>query len=110
VTDADELRTLRARVLALEQVVSSSGDVFSARPTFAAQTVTVSSYPTSATSTYGLKRIRITGNEIEGAVVMIATYGSVFYGNNLGSAIPASGTNLLVSLSDGGRFTFRYDG
>lgn len=75
----------------------------------AAQTKTVSVYPTSAAAYYACQTIAVTGTETEGGSGTTTADGDTLYAYNLGSAIPASGTKVLLTRV-AWRWVFRHDG
>jgi hypothetical protein len=73
-------------------------------------TTTFASYPVAAGNFYACNPEILTGSEAEGAVpTFTADTATVVYAFNLGSAIPPSGTKLVIHAV-GGRWCFRYDG
>ena len=79
--------------------------------TIVGQTTTVSAYPTSAMSYYAMLTTTIIGAEVEGGPGTITPGGpaDVFYALNLGTAIPASGTNVACTQVEH-RWVLRFDG
>ena len=78
-------------------------------PSLLAQTTTVSTYPTVAATFFGCLPVTAMGTETEGTAGTLTTGSGVLYALNLGTAIPPSGTMLLVTFTDH-RWVFRYDG
>ena len=75
-----------------------------------AQTVAVSSYPSSASVFYAVVPCDVDGGETEGdAATYVARTGSVTYAINLGPQVPPEGT-MVICHAVGGRWCFRYDG
>jgi hypothetical protein len=56
------------------------------------KTVTVASYPTVAKRFYGVRRVRVTGSQAEGATATYTEEGPVFFAANLGNSVPPVGT------------------
>lgn len=78
-------------------------------PSMVAQTKTITTYPTTAARFYAVAPVDVTGTETEGSSGTFTVATTTFYALNIGTAIPASGTNVIVTLVDY-RWTFRYDG
>lgn len=73
------------------------------------RTTTETTYPTSATKFYACNPVLITGAETEGSPGTLSVdTGTKIYAYNLGSAIPASGTDLDITFVRD-RWVFRYD-
>jgi hypothetical protein len=73
-------------------------------------TTAVTTYPTVASSFYGCSPALLTGAEIEGAAAIFTVdAGTIIYAFNVGTAIPPSGTKIVIHAASG-RWTFRYDG
>jgi hypothetical protein len=52
----------------------------------------VTTYPTEAKRFYGVRRVRVTGIQEEGATATFEEVGPVFYAANLGNSVPPVGT------------------
>lgn len=108
----NDLRVLRERLIAASDAFDAAqagGDAFGSAAMLA-QTMTVATYPTTASTFYAVVPCDADGNEQEGAA---ATYtqraGAIDYALNLGTAIPPSGTTIVCHAA-GGRWVFRFDG
>ena len=77
-------------------------------PTLLALTTTIQTYPTSAQSYFACRPLILLGNEIEGGPGSVTPGNATFFALNLGSTIPPSGTQVLVTFV-GNRWVFRYD-
>jgi hypothetical protein len=108
----NDLRVLRDRVEAATDALgrSQGAELFASAAAIVITTV-VETYPTSAGVMYAVLEQIVTGSEVEGATPTVTTASGAltFFALNLGTAIPAEGTQLVVH-STGGRWTFRYDG
>ena len=108
----NDLRILRDRQAAAENALdrqAAAGDQFGSAA-MCAITTTVTTYPTSATAFYACNPELLSGAETEGAAATFTTdTATVVYALNLGTAIPAPSTKIVIH-SAGGRWTFRYDG
>lgn len=108
----NDLRILRDRQAAAEDALDRSaaaGDPFGSAA-LCAITTTVTTYPTTAATYYACNPELLSGAETEGAAATFAAdTATVVYALNVGTAIPAAGTKLVIH-SAGGRWTFRYDG
>jgi len=71
------------------------------------KTVTVTTYPTSAQRVYGVQAYDVTATESENQTPSYANATSTFYAVNVGAAVPASGTYVVVHKIDG-LWVFRY--
>ncbi len=71
------------------------------------RTVNGGSYPTAAQRFYKMEVVSVTGDEVEGGAPTL-TLGGEFFAVNLGTAIPAVGTDHVVSHVPW-RFVFRHD-
>jgi len=60
------------------------------------RTVAVETYPLTAKAMYGLQCLTLSVPQNEGASPTFTIVGDVFFGLNIGSAIPPAGTNLLA--------------
>ena len=107
-TDSDDVAALLRRVESLaariESVAPGSTD---GEESLVVQTVTVSSYPTVAQRFYAVQAVEVGGSETENTAGSFGTPGGTFYALNLGSAVPSSGTKLIVRRVDG-YWVFRY--
>jgi hypothetical protein len=72
------------------------------------QTTTVTTYPTAAARFYAVTPLDAAGDQTEGSTGSFAAGPGTFYALNLGTAIPPSGTQLLVTWV-AHRWVFRYD-
>lgn len=78
-------------------------------PTLLVRTKTVTTYPTTAGSFYACSAVLLTGAETEGGAGTLTLDSSpTIYAYNIGSSIPASGTNLVITYVRD-RWVFRYD-
>lgn len=77
---------------------------------FLGQTATIAAYPTVPGAFYGVFPLGIDGDESEGSPASYTSDPTAWVmAYNVGSAIPAAGTTVLVH-GVGGRWVFRYDG
>ncbi|ODU02568.1 MAG: hypothetical protein ABS79_00165 [Planctomycetes bacterium SCN 63-9] len=75
-----------------------------------AQTLTISTYPTSPSSYFACRPLLVDGSESEGATASFSPDSTrTFYAYNVGTQTPPPGTKLLLTCC-GGRWIFRYDG
>lgn len=104
----DEIQTLLRRVESLQAQLDrlTAGDTV-VEDTLVVQTVTVSSYPTSAARFYAVQAVDPTGTESENSTGSYGTPTGTFFAFNLGAAVPTSGTKTRISRS-GGVWAFRY--
>lgn len=105
----DEARQVRRRHEDLTGDLDRIGD--DAGPGTAAlvvRTVTLSSYPAVAGSTFAVQAVEVTGTESEGTTPTLTLRSGVFYCVILGTAVPPAGTNLLATQA-GGRWVARWD-
>ena len=105
-----EDRIVRARVADLE----AYGDRTNISPndcdvSVVGTTDVLEAYPTTANSVYYIKTAQIDADATEGSVAALTLDSGVLFAINLGTAIPPTGTAVIVSLL-GGRWAFRYDG
>jgi hypothetical protein len=105
--DAKRLRVREAAVR--EDVVRFSSDQAWGSPSLVARTVSVESYPTTAACYYACNPICVLGTEVVGGPAVLTTVAGTFFALNLGSTIPPTGTDILVTFV-GNRWAFRYDG
>ncbi len=78
-------------------------------PTMVGRTKTVGTYPTAAGKFYACSPVGVTGAETEGASgTTTPDTSATIYAFNLGSAIPASGTDVLLTFVNS-RWVFRWD-
>lgn len=105
-----EAELLRRRLAALEAALDRLEDAELAAPrSQLCLTTTIASYPTTAGAYYAVQAQRVSGSEAEGGTPTLAAVGPKFFAYNLGSAVPPSGTKVIVDpVPDG--FVFRYDG
>ncbi len=76
-----------------------------------ASTTTLSKYPTTASSYYACQPLTLLGTEVEGGpgvVSSTSTTSATFFALNIGSTVPPSGTQIVVTRVDN-RWVFRYD-
>ena len=107
----DELRVIRDRHNAIQDDIDRlpSGDPGGSRGLLCV-TTTIATYPTTASVFYAVISQDIDGAETEGASASFTSpTGTPFFAWNAGSAIPPSGTQVIVSFV-GGKAAFRYDG
>jgi hypothetical protein len=109
-TARDDAERLRIRDAYFGVEVSQSGrDQWQGMPCLLARTTTIKSYPSLAQSFYACSPVTILGAEVEGGAGSLTAGTSTFLALNVGSAIPPSGANILVTFVDN-RWVFRYDG
>lgn len=100
----------RDKILDLEDRLDSLDAPTEGSASALVQTVSVSSYPTTAFTFYAVQPLVIDGVEREGAAASFGPDPSrVFYACNLGSVVPPVGTKLVVT-SCGGRWVFTFNG
>jgi hypothetical protein len=103
-------RVLRDRIeAAAEARDRSAAGLPDCAAAMAAVTVTVATYPTAAAAFYGIQDCQINGTETEGGTATFVAGTATQYALNLGTAIPPSGTQIVVH-GVGGRWCFRWDG
>jgi hypothetical protein len=78
-------------------------------PSLVCKTTTCTTYPTAAMRFYCVTPQSVLGTETEGSTGTFTGTPGTFKALNLGSAIPPSGTQVLVTFV-GHRWVFRYDG
>ena len=106
----DEARRLRARDEALADGLSRRDPPPSfGTPSLVAQTGAIGTYPTSAQRFFACTPRTVMGREVEGGAGTLTSTGATLLALNLGSAIPPSGTDVLVTFVDS-RWVFRFDG
>ncbi len=107
----NDLRVLRDRFAALSSALDrSTTDCDGGNAAMCVVTATVTTYPTSAGSFYACHPELLTGPETEGATpTFTPDTATTIFALNVGSAIPPSGTKLVIH-SVGGRWSFRFDG
>ena len=71
-------------------------------------TTVITTYPTAALAFYAVLQTLVDGSETEGTIPTFTTVGDPFLAVNLGSAVPALGTRVLIRQS-AGKWIFRYD-
>jgi hypothetical protein len=76
---------------------------------FVGKTIACSSYPTTAAVMYCVAAVGIMGTETEGSSGVFTVQTPTLKALNVGSAIPPSGTLLVVTRVPN-RWVFRYDG
>jgi hypothetical protein len=107
---ADEAKRLRIRETALTaEFFRSLSEGASGSESMVARTVSLGSYPTTAQSYFALNPITVLGAEVEGGSATLTAEPGIFFALNIGSTIPPTGTDLLVTFI-GNRWAFRYDG
>jgi hypothetical protein len=108
----NDLRVLRDRQIAAETALDRLGAAADPYGDAAmlVVTTTVETYPGSPNEFYACNPQLCYGDETEGGTPTFTTdTDTVIYGLGIGSAVPASGTQLVLH-SVGGRWCFRYDG
>lgn len=109
----DDARILRDRMSAAYDAwnAAQAGGPEAGSDAQAVVTTTVTSYPTTAGAMFAVLPCDIDGNESEGATATFVPRAGAdpFFAFNLGTAIPPSGTELLVHEVGTGRWAFRYD-
>jgi hypothetical protein len=105
-----DTRVMRDRQQTVRETLDRTRDLAPiATAAILAQTTTVSSYPTTASSFYACVPMDLDGNESEGApATYVQESSTVFYAWNAGTQIPPAGT-AIVCHAVGGRWVFRYD-
>jgi hypothetical protein len=107
-----ETRTLRDRSSAADAAFDNAqgGGDPAGNGAFLLQTFKVTTYPTSASSTYACHPVDVNGEEAEGQSASYAIQDDVTqFAVGLGSVVPPEGT-MVVGHHVGGRICFRYDG
>ena len=61
------------------------------------KTVTVTTYPTSASAFYAVQREAVSGSEVEGGAATVGNAGGIDLVYNIGASIPAVNTLVLVT-------------
>ena len=107
-TPTDELRTIRRRHAELVGTVMAPLAYASGAPAMLALTTTIQTYPTDAQAYFACRPLILLGNEIEGGPGNVTPGSDTFFALNIGSSIPPSGTQVLVTFV-GNRWVFRYD-
>lgn len=104
-------RLIRERQAEAASAIERSGaNIDDGSPSVLVQTVTVSTYPTTASSFFACQPILVDGPETEGAAASFTPDPArVLYAYNLGTQIPPTSTRLILTCC-GGRWVFRYDG
>jgi hypothetical protein len=107
----NDLRVMRERQLATSSALDrSTGQDLYGSAALCVITTTVMTYPTSAAAFYACNPELLTGAETEGAAATFtADTATVVYAVNVGTAIPPSGTKIVIHAV-GGRWVFRFDG
>ena len=106
----DEARQLRTRHADLADALDRIDSDVGGGAVALAVTTTAAAYPTTAGAFYAVNPAEVDGAETEGATATFAADASrVFYALNLGTAVPPSGTYVIVAAA-GGRWVFRFDG
>ena len=106
-----EARLNRDRHAELQTTVLNPPNSFGGATTSAlAVTITLTTYPTTASTFYAMNPQALNGSEVEGGTATPVTdTATVLYAFNLGAQIPPNGTTIVIHAV-GGRWTFRYDG
>lgn len=105
----DEAMRLRLRDDVTNTDIASEPDARSGgAPSFTVLTKTVGTYPTTAAAYYACQTADVTGVETEGTVGTVTGRGDTLMALNLGTAIPPSGTKILITFVRW-RWVFRYD-
>jgi hypothetical protein len=108
-TQADDAVRLRMEDASLTDSLSQvERDPSLGMPCLVAQTRTLSRYPTSAQQFFACSPLSVLGPEVEGGTGTLSVGNSTFFALNLGSAIPPSGTSVIVTYVDN-RWVFRFD-
>jgi hypothetical protein len=106
----DEAKRLRVRESVLTEISTRGpSDQTSGPPCMVARTVSLGSYPTTATCFYACNPITVLGTEAEDGPSILTTEACTLFALNLGSTIPPAGTDILVTFVRH-RWAFRYDG
>ena len=108
--DTDDLIRLRS-LDESDQIdrVTPPGQSTRGAPSMVARTKTITTYPTAAARFYACSPVVITGAETEGATgTKTVDASATIYAFNLGSAIPATGTDVNITFVKG-RWVFRHD-
>jgi hypothetical protein len=109
VSNRDDAKRLRVRDEAIADiltVVPSPADP--GGPCLVAQTVRISTYPTSAQQFFACSPVAVLGAETEGGQATLSAFPATFFALNLGGIVAPVGTYVLVSFV-GNRWVFRYD-
>ncbi len=106
-----ELRVLRDRAVAAQADIDRLDDSApGGSRSLLCKTTTVTTYPSSASSFFAVIAQDADGPETEGASATFTdSTGDAFYAYNVGSAIPATGSQVIVHFV-GGKACFRWDG
>ena len=104
----DELQILRRRHDELVNSLIAPPVYVGENPSCLALTTTKASYPTDAHVFFAVRRLDLLGDEVEGGPGNVLASPDLFYALNIGSTIPPSGTQVLVTFV-GNRWVFRYD-
>jgi hypothetical protein len=106
-----ETRTLRHRQADLDADADArDGITIDCGASLVAVTFAEAAYPTVASAFYACHPVALGGTEDEGQAVTTTTDGTQkLYAANLGTAIPPSGTKVLITLA-GNRWEFTWNG
>ena len=107
---ADQLiRLLQDELELKKQVRRTLGNPSPSSPTLVANTKTITHYPSAPGQYFACEPMSVLGVEAEGEIGTFTNFGAIFFALNLGTAIPPSGTKLIVTFVEN-RWVFRYDG
>ena len=84
-------------------------EILQGAPSMVAVTTAISRYPTTPQVFYAMLPLALAGTESEGSSGITTTSSTVFFALNLGSTVPAPGTQHVVTFV-GSRWVFRHDG
>jgi hypothetical protein len=105
----DEARLLRLRESALfDEFKDNRPDFVAGSLSLLARTKVLHSYPTLASCYFACEPLAVLGTETEGGPGVVSGNSTTFFALNLGSTIPPSGTQIVVT-NVGNRWVFRYD-
>lgn len=106
----DDIRILRDRDQAAQRDIDRLSDSApGGSRSLLCKTTTVSSYPTAAQAFYAVFNVEADGDESEGSSATLTAGTDAFYAWNCGSAIPPSGTCVIVH-SVAGKMVFEFNG
>lgn len=108
--DDAEARRLRAADLAqADDWTREAAPYDPGAPAFVGKTTSDGTYPTTAAVFYAVNPVTVSGTETAGSAASFSASTAVVHALNLGTAVPASGTYVLVTFA-ANRWVFRYDG
>lgn len=105
--DYGELERLRERLREIENG-SVTTEETSGRVSLLARTRSVGSYPSAALKVYSCEILHVMGAETEGATPTKYPTGVYIFAANLGTAVPAQGTEVLLTYQPH-TWTFQHD-